>query len=450
MDTDPVIFPHREIAVLLTIFTIGCSSGTEPQPVASLSVEPAVDTVAVGDRTQFRVIARDADGEVISGISAEWGVTDSTKASILDGGLTAQAPGEVRVIARFGDLTADAAVLLPRPFETLNAGVFYRCGVSVEGTFCWGNNRWGQLGNGEAENNSFGPQRVDTQVDFAAVAAGASATCALDSTGRAYCWGLNEVGQVGDGTTTDRLRPVSVAGDHRFVEISAGGFPSQHNCARTAQDEVFCWGNNNGAFGTSGSSEDSSVPVRAADGLTLVTVTSGKGGGCGITPDNEGLCWGSNIYGQAGHGTLGISYDAPREVAGGHLFERISQGGGHTCAVTTQGAGLCWGWNRSGQLGNGEEGIDLEEPEPVVVMGGLEFSEIQAGGNDFSCGVTTDQRTFCWGYQWGPQPVAVSGPPVSGLSAGEGRACAVSEDGLGYCWSRGAGQMQLMLGEDQG
>jgi alpha-tubulin suppressor-like RCC1 family protein len=131
---------------------------------------------------------------------------------------------------------------------------------------------------------------------------------------RAYCWGLNEHGQLGDGTTTTRLRPVAVAGGQLFSGVSPAG-------AHT----------------------------------------------CGVTTVKKAYCWGWNLYGQLGNGTF-TQRLSPIAVAGGLLFSSV--GGGvaslHTCGVTTSRAAYCWGGNFDGQLG---DGTTTHHPVPVAVVG---------------------------------------------------------------------------------
>lgn len=127
-------------------------------------------------------------------------------------------------------------------------------------------------------------------------------------------------------------------------------------------------------------------------------ISAGSGFTCGLLTDGQALCWGSNSNGQLGIGEAGEGdWERPTPVAGGLRFKSISAGGTYACGVTTDNKGYCWGARDKGQLGialpNGDAGV---ESAPVEVAGERDFERIMAGGG-FSCGVTTDKLLFCWG-----------------------------------------------------
>lgn len=161
------------------------------------------------------------------------------------------------------------AVRMPNgiSFAALNAGGFHTCGITAAGTvYCWGANSEGQLGDGSADSRTR-PVLVAGGISFAAVSTGNSHTCAVTAAGAAYCWGLNVQGQVGDGTTASRRRPVSVASDIRFIAVDAGGSGQAlgfHSCGLTAAGAAYCWGQNaRGQLGD-GTTEDRLRPVPVA------------------------------------------------------------------------------------------------------------------------------------------------------------------------------------------
>jgi len=139
---------------------------------------------------------------------------------------------------------------------------------------------------------------------------------------------------------------------------------------------------------------------------------------CGISA-GQAYCWGSNLHGQLGDGTL-TRRTRPVAVKGGLSFAQVNTGGGHTCGVTSSNLAYCWGWNGRGQLGDGS---NTERTRPVRVAGGISFRAAAVGGGDggHSCGLSTANRAFCWGFnafgQLGDgstinrsRPVAVLGP----------------------------------------
>lgn len=237
---------------------------------------------------------------------------------------------------------------------------------------------------------------------FTQVSAGAHHTCALASDNRAFCWGANSSGQLGDGTSTQRLTPVPVGGGLRFLQVSAG---FEHTCGITTNDLAYCWGAP-GLLGDGQNSGQHSTPVAVAGGRRFRQIRAGYDHTCAVTLFDVGFCWGSsNRYGQLGTG--GPYSTIPARVAGGLRFRRVVAGAHYTCGTTTDDRAYCWGYNSDGRLG---DGTGTNRPKPVAVAGGLRFRAVVAGGGGFTdqqqeepelghtCGITTDDRAYCWGY----------------------------------------------------
>lgn len=155
---------------------------------------------------------------------------------------------------------------------------------------------------------------------------------------RAFCRGWNQFGQLGDGTdgtiAENRLEPVAVAGDLRLRNVSADGY---HSCGVTTNGLACCWGfNGNGQLGD-GTTTDHLGPVAVAGGLGFRTVSpAGSSHTCGLTTDDRAFCWGSNEFGQLGDGTT-TDRPTPTAVLGGLTFKEVSAGGSHACGLTTAG-----------------------------------------------------------------------------------------------------------------
>jgi alpha-tubulin suppressor-like RCC1 family protein len=321
--------------------------------------------------------------------------------------------------------------------------------------------------------NSPSPLAVDTSGVLAgktltAISTGYAHTCAV-AEGRAYCWGGNGDGQLGTNSTTDSPVPVAVnavgvLAGKTVTTISAG---TLHTCA-VADGKAYCWGANfYGRLGNN-STIGSKVPV-AVDatgvlaGKTITAITAGEAHTCAVA-DGQAYCWGWNGYGQLGDDSTTNSQVPVAVNTTGVLVDKaaaaISAGYAHSCAVA-EGRAYCWGFNSSGQLGNAST-TNSQVPvavNAVGVLAGKTVTEISAGGLH-TCAVA-DGRAYCWGENGDGQlgnnkttaslvPVAVdssgvlAGRTVSAASAGRYHSCALAE-GRASCWGRNA---QGQLGND--
>lgn len=329
---------------------------------------------------------------------------------------------------------------------SVSAGAGHSCAVTLAGgATCWGNNNSGQLGDGTTLSSSTPVMVAGLGSGVASVSAGWGHSCAVTTAGAAYCWGDNLKGQLGNGTTAASLVPVPVM-EHGagIASISAGGL---HTCAVDTAGAAFCWGYN--LFGElgDGTGAISTLPVPVTGlGVDVAAVSAANEYSCAITRAGAAFCWGSNGLGRLGDGTtLGRASPTPSPVAGlsaGVAF--ISAGDEHSCAVTTTGAAYCWGSNALGKLGDGSV-VDSSTP---VAVAGLQagVATISAGGFH-SCAVTVTGATYCWGGNDlgrlgdgtvvnATTPVAVAGldTGVAAVSAGGFHSCAVRRTGTVVCW----------------
>jgi alpha-tubulin suppressor-like RCC1 family protein len=426
--------------------------------VAAVTVTPATNTIAIGASVQLKATAYNATGSVLSKATFTWTTTNSAVATVSATGLmTAIGQGSATITATSGGVAGSAAITTEAnlALAAISAGVHYSCGVATNGSaFCWGANDMRQLGNGST-TDVVGPSAVagglsfaslsiqwtggcglvsggsawcwgavgqpttsggalgggnsDTAVpvalvgglSFTSVSEGDASACGLDAGGVAYCWGWNRYGQLGNGTTADSPTPVAVSGGLTFRTISVGA--SDHACALTTGDAVYCWGLNDfGQLG--GSSTDTCTtpsgasrpcalrPIAVSGGLLFATISAGWSNTCGVTTSSAAYCWGSNTYGRLGNGTT-TDASSPVPVSGGLSFSGISATQS-TCGLTTSGGAYCWGFNKWGQLGNG---TTTNSKTPVPVSGGFSFAAISAGGQH-SCGLTTGGVAYCWGW----------------------------------------------------
>ncbi len=166
---------------------------------------------------------------------------------------------------------------------------------------------------------------------LASLSAGGVHTCGISAGGIGYCWGLNVVGQLGDGTTTDRLAPELVSGSLSFTSLGAG---LTHTCGITAGGSASCWGANlSGQLGD-GTQTQRPIPGLVSGGLSFASFSVGRDHNCGITTGGDAYCWGYNLRGQLGDGTT-TDRLAPELVSGSLSFTSLSAGGLHTCGLTS-------------------------------------------------------------------------------------------------------------------
>jgi uncharacterized protein YjdB len=358
----------------------GVSLGSAAVTATSEGVS-ATATVAVATITFASVSAGTGHscGLTATGTAYCWG---SNRSGELGNGSTSSSSVPVPVI---GGLT----------FSAVSAGMSHTCALTTSGAaYCWGYNTFGQLGDGSGIDR-LAPVAVTGALSFSALTPAGAYTCGLTTSGAAYCWGHNVYGELGNGSTTPSSVPVAVIGGLKFSALSAGGvtYPIGHACGLTTSGTVYCWGFNEwGQLGNGSSGEGafSSAPVAVSGGLTFSAVSAGAVHACGLTPTGAAYCWGSGR--RLGNGSS-ISSTVPVPVTGGLTFSALALGGSHACALTSSEAVHCWGDNDSGQLGDGSTTTALA---PVAVTAGLTFSAVSAGLRH-TCGLSTGGVAYCWG-----------------------------------------------------
>lgn len=342
-------------------------------------------------------------------------------------------------------------------------------------------------------------QKFDAQVltqplVATALAAGQTHNCALVASGRAYCWGDNQSGQLGDASTVARNVAVPVAGGLTFAKLTVG---ATHSCGLTAAGELYCWGSNFWGELGDGSTVPRSTPVRAAPGLKFTQAVAGTELTCGLTAAGEVYCWGfrlgssslsiwnvENVYAGITFSTLfaggftvcGLDLSQVARcmvgvfdltgVAGGPGWHWVPQPAAFssatslastslqsTCALDSGGQAHCWGDNTYGELG---DGTTNPASGVVTVVGGHAFNRLVAG-YDYFCGMTTAGPIYCWGHNNGQiasianqnftilTPTALSLPAstsYTALAAGIGHMCGMTNTGSVQCWGGGySGQL---------
>lgn len=437
----------KPFALLAAAALVACAdSATEPR-VAELELEtPAAVTLDIGFTHEVRVVLRDGSGQAMSGerSSIVWSSTDSAVVQVDSMGIVfAAAHGRATIRARLGEVTTSVVVTVPPlVFRSVSPGGGMSCGVTQgDRAYCWGENEDGALGNGSLEWDSV-PTPVVGEHRFGSISAYSSHACGLTPENRAYCWGKNSAGRLGNGSLEQSVfaTPQEVAGGLVFASVHVGAW---FTCALTPERQAYCWGDNDmGSLGN-GTFTDRAEPTAAATPVAFSQLHLGSLHACALTVTGEAYCWGANASGQLGDGST-TDRPEPTPVAGGLTFRSIGAGNGRTCGVTTEGVGYCWGSNSWGSLGDGTE---VDRLTPTAVVGGLSFTHIQPGTLD-TCGLTVEGAAYCWGYNLTnglgqPRdelhhslvPVAVSGGlRFVELDRKHSHTCAKTSSGIWYCW----------------
>ncbi len=264
---------------------------------------------------------------------------------------------------------------------SLSAGFDHTCALTTAGGVkCWGDNDYGQLGNGTIADKSMPVDVVGLASGVAAISAGGSHTCALMAEGGVRCWGDNDYGQLGDATTTNKNTPIDVVGLGRSMMALTAG--NSHTCVLTTEGRVKCWGNNSAGQLGDNTIASKSTPVDVVGlGNGMTTVYAGLYHTCALTGGGGVKCWGDNGSGQLGSGTTADKL-TPVDVVGlSSGVTALSAGFDHTCALTTSGGGKCWGANFNGQLGDGSAWRTM--PGDVLTAGCFALARTHTGsGSD--------------------------------------------------------------------
>ena len=349
-------------------------------------------------------------------------------------------------------LALAGTVVSVRPVETRAAGSTAIAGA----VWAWGDNSYGQLGNGTTINSQIGVQvssPAGTNVN--AIAGGGDHSLALTSSGQVLAWGYNFYGQLGNGTTADSSAPVAVGLPlGTTVTAIAGG--DAHSLALTSTGQVLAWGYNvYGQLGN-GTTTNSNTPVFVSlpAGTTVTAIAAGGADSQALTSTGQVLAWGYNTNGQLGNGTYNnsrtpVPVSLPLGPRGQPTFiTAIAVGALHSLALTSTGQVLAWGYNIYGQLGNGTT-IDSSTPVQVSLASGTTITAI-AGGGYHSLALTSSGDVLAWGYNFFGQlgnglltsssnPVQVNLPAattVAAVAAGYYHSLVLTSTGQVLAWGK--------------
>jgi alpha-tubulin suppressor-like RCC1 family protein len=339
---------------------------------------------------------------------------------------------------------------------SVRSGPQHSCALASNGSvWCWGADAVGQLGD-YGEHPAYAPRPVGGVEIARALAVGGDFACVILPTSGVRCWGKNDRGQGGHGSDQPFTPPscVTTSGDSLLgaTGLALGG---AHACAVLDDGHVRCWGANDGGQLGDGTTADHNEPVAVAGISGAIAVATGGRHTCVLLADTTVRCWGAADEGQLGNGAT----TAPGPVTVANTqgtaplagVAALAAGDAFTCALLQDATVLCWGANGDCQLGQPATAVRALLPVPAPVR------DVQslATGSQHACAVLSSGKAVCWGRndfgQAGAPAGACRASPVElplghVLTVGAGRthSCAVDEIGL-LCWGDN-GQGQLGIG----
>lgn len=381
-------------------------TGPGDPATVTVNLREGRDTIAFGGTTSLGAVVRDADGDSIGNATVAWESSDPTVAQVSSAGVvTATGLGVVDIKASVNSISGTRRIVVSRTANgpgwiAVSVASGHTCALHSTGNaYCWGDNVVGMIGDGTTTLTSVPTAVVmPAGVRFTAVATATRSSCGLAENGDAYCWGDNVNNGIGSATAIKSLTPLKVDAPSgvTFRQLAAG---SAHVCALATNGDAYCWGlNSQGALG-SGTTGNSPIPIRvaAANGISFTSIASSGNAVCAIAVGGAVYCWGFNDSGQLGNGNAETSRVPVAALLPSGARTLISAGTGfHFCAITPTDALFCWGRNIGGQFGNGAK--DFENNTPVAITLPANFKPIGGGaGSSSTCLVNSSYQVYCIG-----------------------------------------------------
>lgn len=274
-------------------------------------------------------------------------------------------------------------------WKTIASGYNHTVAIKTEGTlWAWGNNSVGQLGNGTTTNRNV-PTNIGTTSDWKTVAIGTNHTVALKMDGSLWAWGDNQTGELGDGTTINKNIPVQIGTAQDWRMVAAG---NQYTVALKTDGTLWAWGDNYFGQLGDGTSTDKRIPVQIGTAKDWQTITVGYYHTIGVKTDGTLWTWGGNDSGQLGDGTTTKSY-TQKKIGTATDWKTVTAGDSHTIAVKTDGTLWAWGKNTYGELGSGTTTVSYI---PTKIGTSTDWKDVNSEGSH-TIAIKTDGTLWAWG-----------------------------------------------------
>lgn len=277
-------------------------------------------------------------------------------------------------------------------YLAVSAGTYHACAVRSDKTLhCWGLNTSGQAGTGTGDALFLRPAQAGGASDWKTVNSGSTFTCALAETGKISCFGTNSSGQLADGTTTARTVPTPIVGDiSDWTSVSSG---STHACALRVDGSLYCWGANNRGQVGDGTTNNATSPLLVDSGPWLA-VSAGTEFTCGLKMDHSVWCWGLNTSRQLGDGTTTQRMVPTRESTIAVDWASVAAGNAFACATKMDGTRHCWGTN---SLGQAADGTTSSVVTPKACDMATDWGTTIELGDFSGCAQKKNGTMLCWG-----------------------------------------------------
>ncbi len=299
---------------------------------------------------------------------------------------------------RLGNGTTRPPQLTPIPVpltevRQVDTGIHQTCAVQVDGTaWCWGDGSQYQLGYGDIIGQLW-PRQVVGLTEVVEIATNDGFSCARKRDGTAWCWGAGGDGQLGYGGRSTQRRPVPVSQATGLTFLTQLAVSDRHTCAVHLDGTAWCWGANNSGQLGDGTTARRTLPTPVGGLPAVQQVVAGAHHSCALTTAGTVWCWGDNRRGELGRALADRQPQTPGPVTGLANVTFLSAQVWHTCAVTGDGTVWCWGRNATGQLG---DGTTTDRQLPVQVVGLTDVAQVSAGYYA-SCALKHDGTAWCWG-----------------------------------------------------